>query len=149
MRSRGAGAWLTLLGLALLAAAVGVLAHSELQRPSPARPGFALVSGARNPSQAAQRTLRLELRSEHLSFRHVVCIKNGRAYQGRPIIRCNVDFGDPHVEAYCSVILAGRLITNQQDPSIPCGPDMAGSRPLLFPSPRSAVAGDGRRVHRV
>jgi hypothetical protein len=34
------------------------------------------------------------------------------------------------------VILVHRLVTNQQDPSIPCGPDLAGSKPLLFPSPR-------------
>jgi hypothetical protein len=96
--------------------------------------GVVLVAGIRNPLKAAGRTLSRELRSEHLSFQYVVCIKNGRAYRGHPVIRCNVNFGDPHVVAYCSVISAGRLVTTQQDPAIPCKPDRAGCKPLLFPS---------------
>jgi hypothetical protein len=73
-------------------------------------------------------------RVHRFSFQYVVCIKNGRAYRGHPVIRCNVNFGDPHVVAYCSVISAGPLVTTQQDPSIPCKPDPAAPKPLLFPS---------------
>ena len=136
MRSRPGRIWLALLGASLLATALLVYAD----RASPGRPplGVPLVAGIRNPIKAADRTLSRELRSEHLSFQYVACIKNGRAYQGHPVIRCNVNFGDPHVVAYCSVISAGRLVTTQQDPSIPCKPDRAGSRPLLFPSARVA-----------
>jgi len=126
-------AWLALLGASLLAGAAGVFVHDDRARPDRWQPGVALVAGIRNPVLAAERTLSLELRSEHLSFQYVACIRNGRAYHGHPVIRCNVNFGDPHVEAYCSVILAGRLVTSQQDPSIPCKPDLAGSTPLLFP----------------
>jgi hypothetical protein len=122
--------WLALLGASLLAAA-GVLVFVFSSGPS--QPGVALVAGIRDPVQAAGRTLSLELRSEQLSFKWVACIKNGRAYRGHPVIRCNVNFGDPHVVAYCSVIMAGRLVTSHQDPSIPCGPDLAGSKPVLFP----------------
>ena len=133
MRRLRARAWLALLAAALLAVAAVVFVHADLASPGRPRPGVALVAGIRNPVQAAGRTLSMELRSEHLSFRYVACIRNGRAYHGHPIIRCNVNFGDPHVQAYCSVISAGRLVTSQQDPSIPCKPDLAGSQPILFP----------------
>ncbi len=33
----------------------------------------------------------------------------------RPIVRCNVNFGDPHIEAYCSVMIDGKLRTNHED----------------------------------
>jgi hypothetical protein len=134
VRSLRRRTWLALLGVSLLAAAAGVFVFADHASHGRAQPGVALVEGIRNPVQAADRTLSLELRSQHLSVQDVVCIRNGRAYRGHPIIRCNVNFGDPHVVAYCSVILAGRLVTNQQDPSIPCKPDLAGSKPLLFPS---------------
>ena len=120
--------WLALLGVALLAAAAGVFATTGRSQP-----GVPLVAGIGDPVQAADRTLSLELRSEHLSIQDVACVRNGRAYHGHPVIRCNVNFGDPHVVAYCSVIVAGRLVTSHQDPSIPCEPDLVGSQPLLFP----------------
>jgi len=125
-----------LLGAAIALAAIGVFTYGDRDIPSHPQLGAALVVGIRNPVRAADRTLRRELSSEHLNFQYVACIRNGRSYHGHPIIRCNVNFGDPHVEAYCSVILAHRLVTNQQDPSIPCRPDLAGSKPLLFPPPR-------------
>jgi hypothetical protein len=124
--------WLALLAVALLATALFVYQNCGTASRPPV--GVALVPGIRNPVKAAGRTLSRELRSEHLSVQYVVCIKNGREYRGQPVIRCNVNFGDPHVVAYCSVISAGRLVTTQQNPSIPCKPDRAGSKPLLFPS---------------
>jgi len=130
VRSLRGKAWLALLGAALLAVAAGVFALTDHGR---SQPGVALVAGAGNPVQAAEKTLSLELRSEHLSVQNVACVRNGRAYHGHPVIRCNVNFGDPHVVAYCSVIVAGRLVTSHQDPSIPCRPDLVGSKPVLFP----------------
>jgi hypothetical protein len=125
-----------LLATALAVAAIGVFTYAYRAVPSRPKLGVALVAGIRNPVLAADRTLRQELSSEHLNVQYVACIRNGRSYHGHPIIRCNVNFGDPHVVAYCSVILVHRLVTNHQDPSIPCRPDLAGSKPLLFPSPR-------------
>ena len=120
--------WLALLGVALLAAAAGVFATTGRSQP-----GVPLVAGIGDPVQAADRTLSLELRAQNLSVQDVACIRNGRAYHGHPVIRCNVNFGDPHVVAYCSVIVAGRLVTSHQDPSIPCQPDLVDSKPLLYP----------------
>ena len=131
-RVRLGRASLALVAPALLA--TGLFAYANCGTAGRQPLGVALVAGIRNPVKAAGRTLSRELRSEHLSVQYVVCIKNGRDYHGHPVIRCNVNFGDPHVVAYCSVISAGRLVTTQQDPSIPCKPDRAGSKPLLFPS---------------
>jgi hypothetical protein len=67
------------------------------------------------------------LRHKELTYRSVACVPNGRRYRGRPIVRCNVNFGmDPHVEAYCVVYGHGRLTTNHEDKDIPCGYDTAG-----------------------
>jgi hypothetical protein len=145
VRSPGNRTWLIVVGVSLLAVLAGVAAYAGQARPGGPRLGVPLITGSRDPAQAASTTLRRELRSEHLSVQGVVCIRNGRAYQGHPVIRCNVNFGDPHVEAYCSVILAGWLVTNQQDPSIPCGPDLAGSKPYLFPP---SVAGRTQGLQR-
>jgi hypothetical protein len=133
VRSLRGKAWLALLGVALLAAAAGVFAATHRASPGRSQLGVPLVAGIRDPVQAADRTLSLELRAENLSVQYVACVRNGRAYHGHPVIRCNVNFGDPHVVAYCSVILADRLVTSHQDPSIPCQPDLVGSKPLLYP----------------
>ena len=139
MRSLRGRAWLALLGASLLAVTAGGFVAAGVftpaHRAAPGRPqlGVPVVAGIRDPVRAADRTLSLELRSQDLSVQDVACVRNGRAYDGQPVIRCNVNFGDPHVVAYCSVILAGRLVTSHQDPSIPCQPDLVGSKPLLFP----------------
>jgi hypothetical protein len=49
-------------------------------------------------------------------------------------VRCNVDFGDPHIEAYCSVLVNGRLVTDHDDASIPCRHDDAGPAPSIVQS---------------
>jgi len=64
---------------------------------------------------------------KELTYRSVACVRNGRTYRGQPIVRCNVNFGmDPHVEAYCSVLEHGKLVTNHENAAIPCGHDNAG-----------------------
>jgi hypothetical protein len=73
------------------------------------------------------------LRARRLNYQWVACVPSGRSFHGVRIVRCNVDFGiDPHVEAYCSVMRSGRLLTSADDRSIPCGPDRAGRMPKLI-----------------
>jgi hypothetical protein len=74
----------------------------------------------------AKRLLTARLHAKSLTFRWVACIRTGRRFQGVRIVRCNVDFGDPHIEAYCSVLRNGRLVTDHDDPAIPCKHDDAG-----------------------
>jgi hypothetical protein len=67
------------------------------------------------------------LHAQQLNYHWVVCVRTPHRFKGVRVVRCNVDFGiDPHVEAYCSVLRGGRLLTSEQDPAIPCGHDNAG-----------------------
>ena len=76
--------------------------------------------------RVAKRLLAARLRAEYLTFRWVACVRTGRAYRGAPVVRCNVNFGDPHIEAYCSIIDRGRLVTNHETPSFQCPADRRG-----------------------
>lgn len=90
-------------------------------------------SAVRTASPAVFRTdLIARLRAEHLNYRWVVCVRTPHRFRGVPIVRCNVDFGDPHIQAYCSVLRGSRLLTSAQDPAIQCGHDDAGySAPIV------------------
>jgi hypothetical protein len=66
------------------------------------------------------------LEAKRLDYRWVVCLRSGRLFRSRQIVRCNVNFGDPHIEAYCGVLVGGKLRTNHEDPAIPCARDRVG-----------------------
>src|SRR5690349_13640696 len=66
------------------------------------------------------------LRANHLDYRWVVCVRTPHRFAGVPVVRCNVDFGEPHIMAYCSVLRGGHLLTSEEDSAIPCGHDNAG-----------------------
>ena len=79
------------------------------------------------PPAVAKRLLAARLEAKDLDYRWVACVRVGRTYSHVPITRCNVDFGiDPHVEAYCLLLKDERLVTNHDDPAIPCAHDDAG-----------------------
>jgi hypothetical protein len=67
-----------------------------------------------------------KLDAQKAHFFWVVCAPSGARFEGVRVVRCNVDFGDPHIQAYCSVFRGGRLVTSADDPAIPCRPDEAG-----------------------
>jgi hypothetical protein len=72
------------------------------------------------------------MHGEHLDYRWVACVPTQHVFHGVRVVRCNVDFGEPHIVAYCSVLRGGRLLTNQDDAAIPCGHDDAGfSAPVV------------------
>jgi hypothetical protein len=75
---------------------------------------------------AVRAALIARLQRSHLSYRWVVCIRTGRVFRSHSVVRCNVNFGDPHIEAYCSIIDRGRLVTNHETPSFPCLADRRG-----------------------
>ena len=82
----------------------------------------------------AKRLLTERLRAAQLAFSWVACVNTGRRYHGVAVVRCNVDFGDPHIEAYCSVLRAGRLVTDHDDSAIPCRHDDAGPAATIVQS---------------
>jgi hypothetical protein len=63
------------------------------------------------------------LDGKYLNYRWVACLHSGRSFEGAAIVRCNVNFGDPHIEAYCVVLRDGKLYSDHQDPKIPCQRD--------------------------
>jgi len=63
------------------------------------------------------------LNGKHLNYRWVACLHSGRSFEGAAIVRCNVNFGDPHIEAYCIVLRHGKLYSDHDDPAIPCQRD--------------------------
>ena len=63
------------------------------------------------------------LDGKHLNYRWVACLHSGRSFEGAAIVRCNVNFGDPHIEAYCIVLHDGKLYTDHNDPKVPCRRD--------------------------
>ncbi|MDA8292241.1 MAG: hypothetical protein M0Z33_11280 [Actinomycetota bacterium] len=100
---------------------------------APAPVGYPVVPGA-GPVATATASLRAELAAQRLRLVQLACVENGRSYQGHEIVRCSADFGDPHVQAYCTVVIGNRLVTNYENPRIPCRPDWAGWHVIAFSS---------------
>jgi hypothetical protein len=92
----------------------------------------ASAAAAKPDVPAIRSALRTRLHDQHLRVNHIVCIPNGRVFRGQGIVRCNVDFGEPHITAYCSVLIGGRLLTQFDTKAIPCGRDNAGDRDIII-----------------
>jgi hypothetical protein len=73
--------------------------------------------------QDARKLMIRYLDGKYLTYHWVACLHTGRSFKGAVIVRCNVNFGDPHVEAYCIVLKNGRFYSDHQDPAIPCQRD--------------------------
>ena len=63
------------------------------------------------------------LDGKHLNYHWVACLRTGRSFRDAAIVRCNVNFGDPHIEAYCIVLKDGKLYSDHDDAGIPCQRD--------------------------
>jgi hypothetical protein len=109
-----------LLALAALALGSVALATAAIVKPDVAR---------------VRSALKARLHAQHLRVRHVYCIVNGRVYKQHAIVRCNVDFGEPHITAYCSVLIGGRLLTQFDVKAIPSQRDNAGAKDIIVTSP--------------
>ena len=85
------------------------------------------TAGFRTPSLREARAATVStLKAKHLTYHWVACVETPHRYQGAHVVRCNVDFGDPHIVAYCTVFRGDAAVTQFTDPAIPCGPDLAG-----------------------
>jgi hypothetical protein len=107
--------------LAIAAMAAGAWSGCQAGDPPPA-------VAALKPADA-ERELGRQLDGRRLSYRYVACVRNGRRFAGAAVVRCNVNFGAPHIEVYCVVRRDGRLLTDHDDPSIPCPRDSSGEGP--------------------
>ncbi len=61
---------------------------------------------------------RLEAKS--LSVRWVTCVEGPIQGGAEVVYRCNVSFGDPHIESYCAVVRDGDLVTHLEDGALLC-----------------------------
>jgi hypothetical protein len=112
-----------LVGAALASAAAVAVLVFALTSGSDAQPPYHSGSQAEAKQKLAARLHRKLLRPHW-----IVCVPSGRRYQGAAVTRCNVNFGDPHIQAYCSVLRGSRLVTQYDNAAIPCGHDDAGWR---------------------
>jgi hypothetical protein len=118
-----------LIGAAVLAAAVMAAAVLATRSSDGA-------STVRTASPAAVRAaLITRLKASHLAYRWVVCVRTGRVFRRQTVVRCNVNFGDPHIEAYCSIVDRGRLVTNHETPSFACPADLRGWTTTIITGP--------------
>lgn len=97
--------------------------------------GAALAYAARSDSASAittgstaafRRAVVARMHTENLRFLWVACVRTGNRFHSVPVVRCNVDFGEPHIVAYCSVFRNGRLLTSEDNAAIPCRRDDSG-----------------------
>lgn len=113
-----------LLAAVALAAALGAVLVVILSRSGSA--------GAVTSNEPAIKRQLVERLHQHALDPHwVACVPSGRSFDGAAVIRCNVDYGDPHIEAICGVLRGGELLTDHDEASIPCGPDRRGWHPLV------------------
>ena len=97
--------------------------------PALAASGLLLSTGCggskATPVQASPRVVRAaliaRLRVKDVSFHWVVCVRDRRSFLRQRIVRCNVNFGEPHIVRYCAVLEEGRLITNRENRALRCG----------------------------
>jgi hypothetical protein len=67
-------------------------------------------SGERRPAATdVASALRRSLVERDLSVRSVVCVRRRERVEDAPVHRCNVSFGDPHVQIYCAALIDGEL----------------------------------------
>jgi hypothetical protein len=115
--------WLAGAGLAAVALVIVLLSTA----PGSGSVAPAAAGRVSTASPATfHRALVARLDAQHASYHWVACVRSGKRFDGVAIVRCNVNFGDPHIQAYCSVFRGGQLLTSQEDPAIPCGHDDAG-----------------------
>ncbi len=120
------------LAALVIAAAViaSVLALGSTRGSARAAPPSQRIATASLP--AMQRHMVAMLDRQKLHFHWVVCVRTGNRFNGVSVVRCNVDFGDPHIEAYCVVLRGGRLLSNFDDPAVPCRADNAGNTQTII-----------------
>jgi hypothetical protein len=108
-----------------------------MRRALPLLAAAALVAGcggdggasASPTPAAAQDAMAARLAARDLSFHYVRCVDGGARRGAETVFRCNVNFGEPHIEAYCVVVRGGRAVTQVEDPSLRCRRTRTGDEP--------------------
>lgn len=115
--------------LPLLAAAVLAAAGCGSGTSSAPPSGTSTTPSARPTAAAAKRALASRFTDKSLSTHSITCIDEGVTHGAEAVIRCNVNFGEPHIEGYCVIVRGGHAITQFEDPSIRCNRTRTGDEP--------------------
>ena len=91
--------------------------------------GVAGVAETPPTAAGAQRALAARLDAKDLSYRDVRCVDEGVRRGDEAVFRCNVNFGEPHIEGYCVVLREGRAITQVEDRALRCRRTRTGDEP--------------------
>ena len=83
--------------------------------------GSGVKKTAAPDTEAVKDALVARLYAKQLSYRWIVCVNDRRSFRRHRVVRCNVNFGEPHIEVYCAVLDDGHLLTNHDAPAIRCG----------------------------
>ena len=73
-----------------------------------------------NTAANVQAALLDRLERKLLSVQWVACVASGHEFRSERVFRCKVDFGDPHLESYCALLLDGNLLTHLDEPALRC-----------------------------
>jgi len=76
--------------------------------------------GPANTEENVEAALLDRLEEKLLSVKWVTCAASGYDFESDPVFRCNVNFGDPHIEGYCALLRDGDLITHVEEPELRC-----------------------------
>jgi hypothetical protein len=78
--------------------------------------GLSGCGGGSSGSTAASPTaadvaarLKRGLTDRYLSVRWTACVPRPERVAGASVFRCNVNFGEPHIEIYCAAVVDGTL----------------------------------------
>lgn len=77
-------------------------------------------SDTENLPVSVEASLLDRLESQRLSVVKITCVDSGHLYDGANVFRCNVNFGDPHIPAYCALLVDGELLTHFEEPDLTC-----------------------------
>ena len=91
--------------------------------------GVAGVAEAPPTAAGARRALAARLDAKDLTYREVRCVDEGVRRRDQAVFRCNVNFGEPHIEGYCVVLRDGRAITQVEDRALRCRRTRTGDEP--------------------
>ena len=116
-----------LIAVAVIASVLALGSNRDSARAAPASQRIATAS-----LPAMHRRMVAMLNRQKLHFHWVVCVRTGTDFHGVSVVRCNVDFGDPHIEAYCVVLRGGQLESNFDNPAVPCRADNAGNTQTII-----------------
>ena len=100
------------MGVLAVVAVVVLAAGCGGGSSSPSSPQVSMSGGI---VPAVRSALVERLHEKGLGYRWIACLRNDRSFRGHQIVRCNVNFGDPHIEAYCIVLRDGKLYSDHND----------------------------------